>query len=215
MPAAGVMLLTVSFAELFSAAGLSALVTVLVVDLVLAGDNAVVIGLAAAGLEPAMRRRAILAGIAVATLLRILLACVALQLLAIVGLGLAGGLVLLWVAWKLYRELREAANADHAAAPPSAKSFTQAMWQIVIADVSMSVDNVLAVAGAAQGHLLVLIIGLAISIALTGLASAIIARLLARHRWIGYAGVAVIGYVALQMIRDGMAAVVAASGGWG
>jgi YjbE family integral membrane protein len=204
-----------SFAELFTAAGFSALVTVLVVDLVLAGDNAVVIGLSAAGLPAAMRRRAIVAGIAVATLLRILLAFVAVQLLAIVGLGLAGGLVLLWVAWKLYRELRAAANADHAAdcAPP-AKSFAQAMWQIVIADVSMSVDNVLAVAGAAQGHVLVLVIGLVISIALTGLASAFIAQLLARHRWIAYLGVAVIGYVAIRMIRDGMEAVVAASGGW-
>jgi YjbE family integral membrane protein len=204
-----------SFAELFSAAGLSALITVLVVDLVLAGDNAVVIGLSAAGLPAALRRRAILAGIAVATLLRIGFAFIAVELLEIVGLGLAGGLVLLWVAWKLYRELRAAAAADHAAASAvAAKSFSQAMWQIVIADVSMSIDNVLAVAGAARGHMLVLVIGLVISIALTGLASAFIAKLLARYRWIAYLGVAVIGYVAIRMIQEGTEAVVAASGGW-
>ena len=203
-----------SIAELFTAAGLSALVTVLVVDLVLAGDNAVIIGLSAAGLPAALRRRAILAGIAVATVLRILLAFIALELLDIVGLGLAGGLLLLWVAWKLYRELRAAATAEHDADnAPAAKSFAQAMWQIVIADISMSVDNVLAVAGAAQGHMLVLVIGLVISIALTGLASAFIARLLGRYRWIAYLGVAVIAYVALRMIRDGMSQVLAVAGG--
>lgn len=204
-----------SVAELFSAAGFSALVTVLVVDLVLAGDNAVIIGLSAAGLPAALRRRAIVAGIGVATLLRVALAFIAVEMLEIVGLGLAGGLLLLWVAWKLYRELRAAATADHnaeTAAP--AKSFAQAMWQIVIADVSMSVDNVLAVAGAAHGHPLVLVIGLVISVALTGLASAFIAGLLARYRWIAYLGVAVIGYVAIRMIADGMEAVLAASNGW-
>jgi len=204
-----------AFAELFSGAGFTALVTVLVVDLVLAGDNAVVIGLSAAGLPAALRRRAILAGIGIATLLRIGLAFIAVEMLAVVGVGLAGGLLLLWVAWKLYRELREAAKADHgAAAARPAKSFAQAMWQIVIADISMSVDNVLAVAGAAHGHPLVLIIGLVISVALTGLASAFIARLLGRYRWIAYLGAAVIFYVAIRMIQEGVAAVLAATGGW-
>jgi YjbE family integral membrane protein len=202
-------------AELFSAAGLRTLVTVLLVDLVLAGDNAVVIGLSAAGLPVALRRKAIMAGIAVATVLRILLAFVAVQMLDIVGLGLAGGLLLLWVTWKLWRELRaSSAGIPRAGDEPKAKSFAQAMWQIVIADISMSVDNVLAVAGAAEGHILVLIIGLVISIALTGLASAFIARLLLRHRWIAYFGVAVIAYVAIRMIYDGTAALMAASAAW-
>ncbi|EJB02622.1 integral membrane protein, YjbE family [Rhizobium leguminosarum bv. trifolii WSM597] len=192
--------------DIFTAAGLTALLQVIAIDLVLAGDNAVVIGLAAAGLEATQRRKAIIVGIAAATVLRILFASVAVYLLAIVGLLLAGGLLLLWVCWKMWRELRAGHGGNHDAAGAEGapkKTFFQAATQIVIADVSMSLDNVLAVAGAAREHPSVLIIGLALSIALMGIAANLIARLLNNHRWIAYVGLLIILYVSLDMIYRG------------
>ncbi|WP_210013118.1 TerC family protein [Neorhizobium galegae] len=206
--------------EIFSAEALSALLQVIMIDLVLAGDNAIVIGLAAAGLPKAQRSKAILVGILAATVLRIGFALATTQLLQIVGLLLAGGVLLLWVCWKMWRELRtphhdheneanEALqNADldadgTVAGGAPRKTFAQAAWQIVIADVSMSLDNVLAVAGAAHEHPTVLIFGLVLSIALMGIAASFIARLLNKHRWIAYVGLAVILYVALEMIWRG------------
>jgi YjbE family integral membrane protein len=202
-----------------SAEALTALLQVVMIDLVLAGDNAIVIGLAAAGLPPQQRTKAILVGIAAATLLRIVFASITTWLLAVVGLLLAGGILLLWVCWKMWRELRATAAerqagaealarggpGEAAASGPCAprKSFAQAAWQIVVADVSMSLDNVLAVAGAAREHPAVLIVGLGLSIALMGLAASFIARLLHRHRWIAYVGLAIILYVALHMMWEG------------
>ncbi|CAN7371563.1 TerC family protein [Rhizobium leguminosarum] len=192
--------------DIFTAAGLTALLQVIAIDLVLAGDNAVVIGLAAAGLEATQRRKAIIVGILAATVLRILFASVAVYLLAIVGLLLAGGLLLLWVCWKMWRELRAGHGENHEAAGAEGaprKTFFQAATQIVIADVSMSLDNVLAVAGAAREHPSVLVIGLALSIALMGIAANLIARLLNSHRWIAYVGLLIILYVSLDMIHRG------------
>ena len=188
---------------------LAALFQVIVIDLVLAGDNAVIIGLAAAGLPRAERTRAILVGIVAATVLRIAFAGVAVELLAIVGLIFAGGILLLWVSFKMWRELRATRHGtdsdDMAAAEAEAprKTFAQAAWQIVAADVSMSLDNVLAVAGAAREHPWALVFGLALSIVLMGLAANFIARVLHRHRWIAYIGLAIILYVALDMIWRG------------
>jgi YjbE family integral membrane protein len=193
----------------------SVFLQVIMIDLVLAGDNAIVIGLAAAGLPKARRARAILIGIIVATVLRILFASVAIKLLAIVGLLLAGGVLLLWVCWKMWRELRgpsqhdtEAALAGGSAHVPR-KTFAQAAWQIVVADISMSLDNVLAVAGAARDHPVALVFGLGLSIVLMGAAASLIARLLNRQRWIAYVGLAIILYVALDMIWRGFWAVAA------
>ena len=205
--------------EIFTAEGLTALFQVIAIDLVLAGDNAVVIGLAAAGLPKDQRNKAILVGILAATVLRIGFAAITTQLLAIVGLLLAGGILLLWVCWKMWRELRNGhgqdaetaqealddadLNQDGSVAAAPRKTFAQAAWQIVIADVSMSLDNVLAVAGAAREHPTVLVIGLVLSIALMGLAASFIARLLGKHRWIAYVGLAIILYVAVEMIWRG------------
>lgn len=193
---------------------LTALFQVILIDLVLAGDNAIVIGLAAAGLPQAQRTKAILIGIGAATLLRIVFAGLTTQLLQIVGLLLAGGILLLWVCWKMWRELR--ASTEHAqmavaeGVPMTAedgdvprKTLAQATWQIIVADVSMSLDNVLAVAGAAREHPWVLVFGLALSIAMMGVAASFIARLLQNHRWIAYVGLAVILYVAGDMIYRG------------
>jgi YjbE family integral membrane protein len=185
---------------------IAALLQVIMIDLVLAGDNAVVIGLAAAGLPQKQRARAILVGVIAATALRIVFAAVAVELLDIVGLLLAGGILLLWVCWKIWRELR--AGPDHADgigddAAARRKTFAQAAWQIVMADVSMSLDNVLAVAGAARDHPVALVFGLGLSIVLMGLAANLIARLLNRHRWIAYLGLAIILYVAGDMIWRG------------
>jgi YjbE family integral membrane protein len=188
--------------DLPSQAAIAAFLQVIMIDLVLAGDNAVVIGLAAAGLPPERRSRAILVGIAAATVLRILFALVAVELLAIVGLLLAGGILLLWVAWKMARELRGQRHRD-AAAPAPRKTFAQAAWQIVAADISMSLDNVLAVAGAAREHIEALVFGLGLSILLMGFAASLIARLLERQRWLAYLGLAIILYVALDMIWRG------------
>jgi YjbE family integral membrane protein len=200
--------------ELFSPDALSALLQVIMIDLVLAGDNAIVIGLAAAGLPKEQRGKAILIGIIAATVLRIGFASVTVQLLQIIGLLLAGGVLLLWVCWKMWRELREPPqhdldalenqlNADGTPAGPR-KTLGQAIWQITVADVSMSLDNVLAVAGAAREHPMILIFGLALSIALMGLAASFIARLLQKHRWIAYVGLAIILYVAFDMCYRGV-----------
>ncbi|MBN8920233.1 MAG: TerC family protein [Rhizobiales bacterium] len=201
----------------------TALLQVIMIDLVLAGDNAIVIGLAAAGLPPEQRAKAVLVGIAAATVLRIAFAVATTQLLQIVGLVLAGGVLLLWVSWKMFRELRLSADTNRNAVEAvsgvdinadgsvtdraSRKSFAQAAGQIVVADVSMSLDNVLAVAGAAREHLTVLVVGLGVSIALMGVAANYIARLLHAYRWIAYAGLLMILYVALEMIFRGMAEV--------
>lgn len=207
---------------LFSPGAFTALLQVILIDLTLAGDNAVVIGLAAAGLPPEQRNKAVVVGIVAATLMRIAFASLAIQLLQIVGLLLAGGILLLWVCWKMWRELRHTAvedlnaeatlanrdlNADGTigrAQRPS-KTFRQATTQIIIADFSMSLDNVLAVAGAAREHPVVLIFGLALSIALMAVAATLIARLLGRHRWIAYVGLLIILYVAVEMIWRGTA----------
>ena len=181
---------------------LAALGQVVLIDLTLAGDNAVVVGLAVAGLPPRQQRPAILGGIAAATLIRVGLGAVTLQLLAIVGLLLAGGLLLLWVCWRMYRELRHGAHAT-AAGPPRTKTLRQAMLQIVVADLSMSLDNVLAVAGAAEGHLWVLVVGIALSVVLMGIAATLVARLLQRYRWIAWAGLLIVLYIALKLIWEG------------
>ena len=204
---------------LFAPGAFAALFSVLMIDLVLAGDNAVAVGLAAAGLPPDQRRKAILYGLIAAVTMRILFALITAQLLGIVGLLFAGGILLLWVCWKMWRELREGHEADEltaeealtgedlnrdgAVAPAPRKTFRQAATQIIVADVSMSLDNVLAVAGAAREHPTVLVIGLVLSIALMGLAASFIARLLGKHRWIAYVGLAIILYVALKMIWEG------------
>ncbi|WP_026871035.1 TerC family protein [Inquilinus limosus] len=224
----------------FSLAEFTALIQVVIIDVALAGDNAIVVGMAAAGLAADERRRAIVWGIVAATVLRIVFALFTTQLLQIVGLLFAGGILLLWVCWKLWRELRadhaaEAAALDgdeavaggdgsgggnplplspsregrgdsNTAAPAAAaptKTFRQAVTQIVVADVSMSLDNVLAVAGTARDHIEVLIVGLALSVALMGLAANFVARLLHRHRWIAYVGLLIILYVAIKMMWDG------------
>ena len=192
---------------LTTASGLKALLSVIMIDLVLAGDNAIVIGLAAAGLKPKQRARAILIGILAATVLRIAFASFTIQLLEIVGLLLAGGILLLWVCWKMWRELRNPRHArgadDVAPGMTHGKTLAQATWQIVLADVSMSLDNVLAVAGAAREHPTALVFGLGLSIVMMGVAATFIARLLEKHRWIAYVGLAIILYVAFDMIYRG------------
>lgn len=206
------------------ASQLSALGKVLAIDLVLAGDNAVAVGLAAAALPQELRRKAILVGLAAAVVLRIVFALVTVQLLAIVGLLIAGGVLLLWVCWKMWRELQEAATHDQAEAQaelelalaiehgkgPSPeemglkrKSFGAALIQILIADVTMSLDNVLAVAGAAHDHPWIMVFGLILSIGLMGVAATYIAKLLSKYRWIGYVGLVIVLYVAIHMIWDG------------
>lgn len=196
--------------DIITPEALTALFQVILIDLVLAGDNAVVIGLAAAGLPKEQRAKAILIGIIAATVLRIVFAGLTTQLLQIVGLLLAGGLLLLWVCWKMWRELRAtnghdeetAGNGDDEGSAPR-KTLAQATWQIIVADVSMSLDNVLAVAGAARDHFFVLVLGLALSIAMMGIAASFIAKLLQKHRWIAYLGLAIILYVAGEMIYRG------------
>jgi YjbE family integral membrane protein len=204
---------------LLTSEAIAALFQVIIIDLVLAGDNAIVIGLAAAGLPQEQRTKAILIGIGAATALRIVFAGATTQLLRLVGLVFAGGLLLLWVCWKMWRELRASVEQEQEAAEALTgydinangtiaahiprKTFVQAAGQIIVADVSMSLDNVLAVAGAAREHPVVLIFGLALSIALMGVAANFIARVLQNHRWIAYVGLAVILYVALEMIYRG------------
>jgi YjbE family integral membrane protein len=205
------------FAHLLTPEALAAFGQVVLIDLVLAGDNAIVVGALAAGLPPAQRKKVILIGIVAALVLRIIFALLVTQLLQIVGLILAGGLLLLWVAWRMWRELspRTAVidapgdNDDFTASnvPAPAKSFAAAAWSVAVADVSMSLDNVLAVAGAAREHPDILIAGLVLSVALMGVAANIIAQYIERYRWIAYVGLAVIVYVAGKMIWEGYAEV--------
>jgi YjbE family integral membrane protein len=180
---------------------LTVLLQVVMIDVALAGDNAVVVGMAVAGLPVHQRRSAILAGIGGATVLRILLGTVALRLLDIIGLTFAGGLLLLWVCWRMYRELRATAPGHDGATPE--KTLWQAMGQIVIADLSMSLDNVLAVAGAAHGHPWILAAGLLFSVVLMGVAATAISRLLNKFRWIGWVGLLIVLHVAGEMIWEG------------
>jgi YjbE family integral membrane protein len=213
--------------DFVSMSELSALVNVILVDLVLAGDNAIVVGIAVAGLPAHQRWKVMVFGIAAATVLRIAFAAMTVQLLQIIGLLLAGGLLLLWVCWKMWRELRSGqlvemarssgprevtADVATGASPPAQKTMRQAVTQIIVADVSMSLDNVLAVAGAAREHVWVLIVGLVLSVAFMGLAAGLIARLLSRYHWIAYIGLAIIFYVALRMIFDGTLEVFEATG---
>jgi YjbE family integral membrane protein len=200
---------------------LTALLQVLMIDLVLAGDNAVAVGLAAGGLPAKERKKVILYGLGAAVVLRITFALVTTWLLGVVGLLLAGGFLLLWVCWKMWRELREQATHDEADAMASIdndptteprarpnKTFKAAFLQVLIADVSMSLDNVLAVAGAAREHPSILIFGLLLSIILMGVAATAIANLLHKHRWIGFVGLAIVLYVAVHMIWQGHRSVV-------
>ncbi len=179
---------------------LAALAQVVMIDVALAGDNAVVVGMAVTGLPARQKRPAILLGIGGATVIRIAMGIVALRLLAIIGLLLAGGLLLLWVCWKMFRELR---RVRRTVAAEGVKTVRQAILQIILADLSMSLDNVLAVAGAANDRLWVLIAGLLLSVTLMGLAASLIARLLERQRWIAWVGLAIVLYVALAMIWHG------------
>lgn len=191
---------------LFDAAALTALVEILAIDIVLAGDNAIVVGALAAGLPAEQRRKVIMIGVAAALVLRIAFALIVTQLLQIVGLVLAGGFLLLWVAWKMWRELRHegepAESHGHPGLKP-ARSFASAAWGVAVADVSMSLDNVLAVAGAAREHPWVLAFGLVLSVILMGVAANFIARYIERYRWIAYVGLVVILWVAGKMIWDG------------
>jgi YjbE family integral membrane protein len=208
--------------EIISSQAVAALLQVIMIDLVLAGDNAVVIGLATARLPAEQRRRAILVGVLAATGLRIAFAGIATQLLQVLGLLLAGGILLLWVCWKMWRELRaqsrhevpekeDAADASAAGRPPR-KTLAQATVQIIVADVSMSLDNVLAVAGAAREHPFILAFGLILSVALMGIAANLLGRLIQTHRWIAYLGLAIILYVACEMIYRGTLEVTPAIG---
>lgn len=199
------------FANIGSPSALAAFGQVLMIDVLLAGDNAIVVGALAAGLPADQRRKVIMIGIIAALVLRIAFALVVTQLMQIVGLIFAGGLLLLWVSWKMYRELQPAGQSggspeiegdEHSGVKP-AKSFAGAAWSVAVADVSMSLDNVLAVAGAARAHPGILIVGLILSVALMGIAANFIAKYIERYRWIAYIGLAVILYVAAKMIYDG------------
>jgi len=216
--------------SLLTGDALWALGQVIMIDLVLAGDNAVVIGLAASGLPKDQRNKAILVGIIAATVLRIVFAALTTQLLQILGLILVGGILLLWVCWKMWRELRTPHHLDEEAligqdldgdgkigdqVVGKKKTLRDAVIQIIVADVSMSLDNVLAVAGAANGHdPLILIFGLGLSVILMGVAATFIARLLHKHRWIAYVGLAIILFVALHMMYDGALQVRDCNPGW-
>ncbi len=196
------------FSNLGSASALAAFGQVLMIDIMLAGDNAIVVGALAAGLPPEQRRKVILIGIIAALVLRIIFALLVTQLMQIVGLILAGGILLLWVSWKMYRELRHvpddpATPGNEASGLRPAKSFAGAAWAVALADVSMSLDNVLAVAGAAREHPGILIIGLFLSVALMGVAANFIAQYIERYRWIAWVGLVVILYVAGKMIYEG------------
>jgi len=200
------------FAAFLTPQAIGVFFEILMIDIVLAGDNAIVVGALAAGLPPEQRKRVILIGVLAALVLRIAFALLVTQLLQIVGLILAGGLLLLWVAWRMWRELRQ--DIDSAGSPEiegdedsgvvAAKSFTAAVWGVAIADVSMSLDNVLAVAGAAMDHPWILVFGLILSVILMGVAANFIAKYIERYRWIAWIGLAVILFVAGKMIYDGV-----------
>jgi YjbE family integral membrane protein len=200
------------FSNITEPAAFAAFVQVLLIDLVLAGDNAIVVGALAAGLPPAQRKKVILIGVLAALVLRIIFALMVTWLLGIVGLVLAGGLLLLWVAWRMYRDIK--GHAGESAGSPeitgdehsgikSTKTFAGAAWGVAVADVSMSLDNVLAVAGAAREHPGILIVGLIFAVALMGIAANIIAQYIERYRWIAWIGLVVIVYVAFKMIYEG------------
>ena len=199
------------FSNITEPAQLAAFLQVLMIDLVLAGDNAIVVGALAAGLPADQRKKVILIGVLAALVLRIAFALVVQQLMGIVGLIFIGGILLAWVAWKMWRELRHTGQShgspeiegdEHSGLKP-AKSFAGAAWAVAVADVSMSLDNVLAVAGAAREHPGIMIVGLIFAVALMGLAANIIAKYIERYRWIAYFGLAVIVYVAVKMIYEG------------
>ena len=196
------------FANIGSPTALAAFFQVLMIDIVLAGDNAIVVGALAAGLPPDQRRKVIMIGIIAALVLRIVFALSVSLLMSIIGLVFAGGILLLWVAWRMFRELRHAGMTEgqdpteHDGIPQT-KTFLGAAWAVALADVSMSLDNVLAVAGAAREHPGILVIGLLLSVALMGVAANVIARYIERYRWIAYVGLAVILYVAVKMIYEG------------
>jgi YjbE family integral membrane protein len=191
--------------DLFDPAALSALLEVVFVNVVLSADNAVVIGMASLGLPAQQRLRALWLGIAMATVLRVGFAIIATTMLRIIGLLLAGGILLLWVGWKLWREIRRETSVPCEAGTDEAevKTLGRALWQIILADISMSLDNVLAVAGAAMDHPAVLVAGLAISVLLMGFAASAVARLIERYYWIAYAGLGIILYIAARMIWTG------------
>ena len=198
-------------AAMITPAAIAAFFQILAIDIVLAGDNAIVVGALAAGLPPADRRKVIMIGVLAALVLRIAFALLVTQLLQIVGLVLAGGILLLWVAWRMYRELRhegeskgseEIVGDEHSGLRPS-KSLATAAWGVAFADVSMSLDNVLAVAGAAKDHPYVLVFGLILSVILMGIAANVIARYIERYKWIAWVGLIVILWVALKMIWEG------------
>jgi YjbE family integral membrane protein len=199
------------FSNITSPAAFAAFLQVLAIDLVLAGDNAIVVGALAAGLPAEQRRKVIVIGVIAALVLRIVFALIVTQLLQVVGLILIGGLLLLWVAWKMWRDLHHSGESggspeiegdEHSGIRP-AKSFAGAVWAVAVADVSMSLDNVLAVAGAARDHPGILIVGLIFAVALMGIAANIIAKYIERYRWIAYVGLAVILWVAVKMIHEG------------
>lgn len=191
-----------SLLESFSLQAVIAFLQVILIDVTLAGDNAVVIGLVVKSLSPSDRQKAIFAGIGIAAVIRILLALVAVKLLAVVGLTLAGGLLLLWVCWKMYRELRAEQSAEDAG-QATLGSFGKAVFRILLADLSMSLDNVLAVAGAASEHPGILVAGLVLSVLLMGVAASFIARLLDRYKWISWVGLLIVFAVAIELIVKG------------
>ncbi len=201
------------FSNITEPAAFAAFLQVLMIDLVLAGDNAIVVGALAAGLPADQRRKVILIGVIAALVLRIGFALIVTQLLQIVGLVLAGGILLLWVAWRMYRELHHAGEStgspeidgDEHSGIAASKSFSSAVWAVAVADVSMSLDNVLAVAGAAREHPGILIVGLVFAVALMGLAANVIAKYIERYRWIAWVGLLVILWVAGKMIWEGAA----------
>ena len=199
------------FSNITEPAAFAAFLQVLMIDLVLAGDNAIVVGALAAGLPPEQRRKVIVIGVMAALVLRVLFALIVTQLLQIIGLILVGGLLLLWVAWRMWRDLRHVGESsgspeihgdEHSGLKP-AKSFAGAAWAVAVADVSMSLDNVLAVAGAARDHPGILIVGLIFAVALMGIAANVIAKYIERYRWIAYVGLAVVVWVAVKMMYDG------------
>jgi YjbE family integral membrane protein len=202
------------FSNIGTPAAMAAFLQVLMIDIVLAGDNAIVVGALAAGLPPDQRKKVIAIGVLAALVLRVAFALTVTWLLGIVGLVLAGGLLLLWVAWRMYRDIRGHSDAAQSPGSPevegdehsgigASKSFAAAAWSVAVADVSMSLDNVLAVAGAAREHPGILIVGLIVAVALMGIAANVIAKYIERYRWIGWVGLVVIVYVALKMIWDG------------
>lgn len=197
------MLASFNLGDVATPAGLAALAQVLIVDLVLAGDNAVIVGSLASAFPPRERRQIIALGISAALVLRIIFALVATRLVHIIGLLFAGGLLLLWVAWRFWRELRTDRGGEHAGLRPR-QTLLGAAASVALADVSMSLDNVLGVVGAAREHPTVLVLGLVLSVLLMGLAANVVAQLIGRHRWIGYGGLAVILFISAKMIVEGI-----------